>query len=321
MTTTPSPPKAPGAPAPDPRGSSGTGVEAGDHTASDAPNAHRSTWNSLLGRLPRRGSGAPSSDRATSRDRALAALILVVTTSVFIGLWNMATTGDDGGLAPTPAATLSSAIEILSDPFYREGINSVGVFWHLLASLQRVLTGFLVAAVIAIPLGFLLGSVRSARWGLDPIIQILRPVSPLAWLPLGLALLRDAERTALFVIIMSALWPLLLNTIEGVRSVNPLHLQLARTVEAGRWRVIRSILLPSALPQMITGLRLSLSTSWLVIIAAEMLVGGRGMGYFVWNMWNKLDIPAICVAILIIGLVGLALDRAVSALHKVVPHA
>ncbi|MEH6819832.1 ABC transporter permease [Dietzia psychralcaliphila] len=321
MTTTPSPPRSPGKIAPDDRGSTGADAEDRAPTTGGSRDERPSAWNSLVARLSRRGSGTLASDRAISRDRALAALILFVTTAVFIGLWNMATSGNDGGLAPTPAATLRSAIEILSDPFYREGINSVGVFWHLLASLQRVLTGFLVAAVIAIPLGFLLGSVRSARWGLDPIIQILRPVSPLAWLPLGLALLRDAERTALFVIIMSALWPLLLNTIEGVRSVNPLHLQLARTVEAGRWRVIRSILLPSALPQMITGLRLSLSTSWLVIIAAEMLVGGRGMGYFVWNMWNKLDIPAICVAILIIGLVGLALDRAVSALHKVVPHA
>ncbi|MGA9870727.1 MAG: ABC transporter permease [Rhodococcus sp. (in: high G+C Gram-positive bacteria)] len=246
----------------------------------------------------------------------------MVISVVFVGLWHVVTAGQAAsGLAPTPAATWRRMVEILGDPFYVAGPNSVGVFWHLLASLQRVLIGFGLAAAMAIPLGLLLGTSTSLRWAVDPFVQILRPVSPLAWLPLGLALLRDAEATALFVIFMSALWPILLNTIDGVRSVNPLYLDLARTVEARQVTVIRKIVLPSALPTMITGLRMSLSTAWLVIIAAEMLVGGRGMGYFVWNEWNKLNIPSIIVAILLIGVVGLILDRAVTALQKLVPHA
>jgi nitrate/nitrite transport system permease protein len=248
--------------------------------------------------------------------------LFALLSILFIGLWHVATAGQgESGLAPTPGATWHRLVEVIGDPFYIAGPNSVGIFWHLLASLQRVLIGFGLAAVIAIPLGFLLGTSTTVRWAMEPVVQILRPVSPLAWLPLGLALLRDAEATALFVIFMSALWPILLNTVDGVRNVDPLYLDLARTVEASRLTIIRKILLPSALPAVITGLRMSLSTSWLVIIAAEMLVGGRGMGYFVWNEWNKLNIPSIIVAILLIGVVGLVLDRAVITLQKLVPSA
>jgi len=262
-------------------------------------------------------------DRKSRSGAAIrAALLFLLLTVLFVGAWQMATSGaNDSGLAPTPAETWQRLVDVLSDPFYVAGPNSVGIFWHLLASLQRVVIGFGLAAVVAIPLGFVLGTSTALRWAVDPFVQILRPVSPLAWLPLGLALLSDAEATALFVIFMSALWPILLNTIDGVRGVNPLYLDLARTVEADRGTVIRKILLPAALPSMITGLRMSLSTAWLVIIAAEMLVGGRGMGYFVWNEWNKLNIPSILVAILLIGVVGLVLDRAVTAIQKVVPNA
>jgi nitrate/nitrite transport system permease protein len=210
---------------------------------------------------------------------------------------------------------------VFSRPLYVEGVNSVGIVWHLLASLRRVLAGFLLAAAVAVPVGVLLGSLRSLGAAVDPFVQVLRPVSPLAWLPLGLALFRNSEVTAHYVIFMSALWPILLNTIAGVRGVNSNYLDLARTLEAGRLTVIRRILLPAALPSIITGLRVSLGVSWLVIIAAEMLVGGRGMGYFVWNEWNNLNVPSILVAILLIGLVGLLLDRTISILERLVRHA
>lgn len=239
--------------------------------------------------------------------------------AAFLGLWQLAaSSGWLSDIAPTPSGTFTRGVEILSDPFYRDGPSSVGIFWHLLASLRRVLTGFLIALGIAIPLGFWLGTSTTLRRAVDPLVQILRPVSPLAWLPLGLALLRDAEHTAVFVIVLSALWPMLLNTIQAVRDIQPSYLNLAATLGANRWQRLRYIMAPAALPGIITGMRLSLSTSWLVIVAAEMLVGGRGVGFFVWNMWNRLDVNAIVVAIILIGLTGLILDHLVASLQKVV---
>ena len=226
-----------------------------------------------------------------------------------------------GGLAisrPRLRILFARGVEILSDPFYQDGPASVGIFWHLMASLRRVLFGFLLAAIIALPVGFILGRSTTLRWAVDPVVQVLRPVSPLAWLPLGLALLKDAENTAVFVILLSALWPILINTIDAVRSVNPTYINLADTIGTSWWSRIVYIWLPTSLPGIITGLRLSLSTAWLVIVAAEMLIGGRGVGFFVWNAWNRLDIDAIVVAIFIIGIAGLILDHLVGALQKVV---
>lgn len=238
---------------------------------------------------------------------------------ISVGIWQLAAVNNwISDLAPTPVGTLTRGIEILSDPFYRDGPSSVGIFWHLLTSLQRVLIGFVIAALIAVPLGFILGRSTTLRWAVDPLIQVLRPVSPLAWLPLGLALLRDAENTAIFVIVLSALWPTLVSTIGAVREVNPTYLNLADTLGTSLGSKIAYIWLPASLPGIITGLRLSLSTSWLVIIAAEMLVGGQGIGFFVWNMWNRLDIDAIVVAIILIGITGLILDHLIGALQKVV---
>ena len=226
-----------------------------------------------------------------------------------------------GGLAisrPRLRILFARGVEILSDPFYQDGPASVGIFWHLMASLRRVLFGFLLAAIIALPVGFILGRSTTLRWAVDPVVQVLRPVSPLAWLPLGLALLKDAENTAVFVILLSALWPILINTIDAVRSVNPTYINLADTIGTSWWSRIVYIWLPASLQGIITGLRLSLSTAWLVIVAAEMLIGGRGVGFFVWNAWNRLDIDAIVVAIFIIGIAGLILDHLVGALQKVV---
>lgn len=250
---------------------------------------------------------------ARVRAGALGLLLFVLG----VGAWHLAA-DSLAEIAPTPVGVWQRGVEILSDPFYRDGPASVGIFWHLVTSLRRVLTGFLLAAIIAIPLGFLLGRLQILRWAVDPLVQILRPVSPLAWLPIGLALLHDAERTAVFVIVLSALWPILINTIDAVRTIHPTYLRLTRTLGTPLWLTITQVWLPATLPGIITGLRLSLSTSWLVIIAAEMLVGGQGIGFFVWNMWNRLDIDAIVVAIVIIGLTGLVLDHLVAALQRTV---
>ena len=248
-----------------------------------------------------------------------AVIIGVVMFILTIGIWQFsANAGWISDIAPTPANTFARGVEILADPFYQDGPASVGIFWHLMASLRRVLFGFLLAAIIALPVGFILGRSTTLRWAVDPVVQVLRPVSPLAWLPLGLALLKDAENTAVFVILLSALGPILINTIDAVRSVNPTYINLADTIGTSWWSRIIYIWLPASLPGIITGLRLSLSTAWLVIVAAEMLIGGRGVGFFVWNAWNRLDIDAIVVAIFIIGIAGLILDHLVGALQKVV---
>ncbi|WP_287134672.1 ABC transporter permease subunit [Corynebacterium sp.] len=185
-----------------------------------------------------------------------AVIIGVVMFILTIGIWQFsANAGWISDIAPTPANTFARGVEILSDPFYQDGPASVGIFWHLMASLRRVLFGFRLAAIIALPVGFILGRSTTLRWAVDPVVQVLRPVSPLAWLPLGLALLKDAENTAVFVILLSALWPILINTIDAVRSVNPTYINLADTIGTSWWSRIVYIWLPASLPGIITGLR------------------------------------------------------------------
>ncbi|MGH9223897.1 MAG: nitrate ABC transporter permease [Acidimicrobiales bacterium] len=257
--------------------------------------------------------GAPRRRRPQVRSLALFVAILVA----WLVVWELVVrNGLVGVLTPSPGKVFARLIDVFSDPFFRHGINDVGIGWQLLASLRRVMIGFTLAAAIAVPLGFAIGSSPTLAKAVDPFVQVLKPVSPLAWLPIGLALLKDSELTSIFVIFMSALWPVLLNTIMGVRSVPPQYLALARTLEAKRSTVVRKILLPGAMPSVVTGLRLSLGIAWLVIVAAEMLIGGRGIGYFVWNEWNNLNVASIVVAILAIGGVGLLLDRALRRLER-----
>ncbi|GGG16972.1 nitrate ABC transporter permease [Paenibacillus abyssi] len=219
-------------------------------------------------------------------------------------------------LIPAPSLILSQGFELIRDPFYSNGVNDAGIGIHLLASVQRVLTGFLLAAAAAVPLGFMIGMSAVLSKAIDPFIQVMRPVSPLAWLPIGLALFQSSESTAIFVIFISSIWPILINAIFGVRSIPRTYLNVARTLEANRWMIVRKVYLPATLPQIVTGLRISLGVAWLVIIAAEMLIGGRGIGYFVWNEWNNLDIANIIVCIVLIGLVGIVLDRLLSLVEK-----
>ncbi len=244
------------------------------------------------------------------------ALFLVVGGSALL-VWEFAVRAElVSSLVPSPGSVWVEAVAALQDPFYVHGTNSVGIGWHLLASLTRVLIGCGLAALVAIPLGFLLASAPALGRAVDPFVQVLRPVSPLAWLPIGLAVLRDSQQTAIFVIFMAAVWPILLNTILGVRGVPETYLALGRTVDAGRLTVARRIVLPAALPSIVTGVRISLGMGWLVIVAAEMLVGGRGIGTFIWNNWNNLDVASIGVAILVVGAVGFLLDHALRQLER-----
>ena len=214
-----------------------------------------------------------------------------------------------GSAIPGPGRVAARLVELLRDPFYDRGPNDKGIGTQLLASLGRVLAGFGLAFIVAVPLGFLVGSVRVAGRALDPFIQVLKPISPLAWMPLALYTIKDSGRCAVFVIFVCALWPMLLNTAFGVASVRREWLDVARTLQVTPLRRALLVVLPAAAPTILTGMRISVGIAWLVIVAAEMLVGGTGIGYFVWNQWNNLSITDILAGILLIGLVGMALDQ------------
>ncbi|MDZ8052531.1 MAG: nitrate ABC transporter permease [Aulosira sp. ZfuVER01] len=223
-------------------------------------------------------------------------------------------------LMPTPPEALVANLDYILNPFYERGPGNLGLGWLLLASLRRVLLGFLLGAVVAIPLGFLIGMSKSAMLALNPIIQIFKPVSPLAWLPISLAIFNLADPSAIFVIFITSLWPTIINTALGVSSVPKDYLDVARVLEIPRWRRITKIIWPASLPYIFTGLRISLGIAWLVIVAVEMLTGGIGIGFFVWDEWSRLNLSSVFLAVLVIGLTGLILDYAVSKIQELVTH-
>lgn len=243
-------------------------------------------------------------------------ILFLVILTIFLTLWEIgARLNLFLPIMPSASQTLKDFWFWISDPFFDYGPNDKGIGWLLLTSLRRVMIGFFLGSAIAIPLGILLGLSPIVSKAVDPFIQVLRPVSPLAWLPLGLALVKDSEKTALFVIAISSIWPTLINTRFGVSHVDPSYLNVARTLGASRWRTIRKVILPAAAPNIVAGLRISLGIAWLVIVAAEILLSG-GIGYFIWNEWNNLKITSIITAILVIGFVGLILDRLFALLQS-----
>ncbi|WP_066383603.1 MULTISPECIES: nitrate ABC transporter permease [unclassified Anabaena] len=221
---------------------------------------------------------------------------------------------------PTPLEALAANLDYILNPFYQRGPGNLGIGWLLIASLRRVLVGFLLGAVVAIPLGFLIGMSRTAMLALNPIIQIFKPVSPLAWLPIALAIFNLADPSAIFVIFITSLWPTIINTALGVASVPKDYMNVARVLEMPRWRRITKIIWPATLPYIFTGLRISLGIAWLVIVAVEMLTGGVGIGFFVWDEWSRLNLSSVFLAVFVIGLTGLILDFAVGKLQELVTH-
>jgi nitrate/nitrite transport system permease protein len=221
---------------------------------------------------------------------------------------------------PTPAQMGATAWKNLSDPFYDNGPNDKGVGIQIGYSLLRVGLGFSIAALIAIPLGFLIGMSPLIHRALDPFIQILKPISPLAWMPLALYTIKDSAISGIFVIFICSVWPMLLNTAFGVASVRREWLNVAKTLEVSPLRRAFLVILPAAAPTILTGMRISMGIAWLVIVAAEMLVGGTGIGYFVWNEWNNLSLTSVIFAILAIGVVGMLLDLAFARLQKAVTY-
>ncbi len=222
---------------------------------------------------------------------------------------------------PGPAEVGAKIWQHLKDPFYDRGTNDKGIGIQLAYSIGRVLAGYLLAVAVAIPLGFVIGMSPLMNRALDPFIQVMKPISPLAWMPLALYTIKDSGISAIFVIFICSLWPMLINTAFGVASVRREWLNVARTLEMSPARTAARVILPAAAPTILTGMRISIGIAWLVIVAAEMLVGGTGIGYFVWNEWNNLSITNVITAILFIGVVGMALDQLMARLQRLVAYA
>lgn len=242
-------------------------------------------------------------------------LLPMVTFAIVIGIWSFIQARVAPEL-PTPSTTWQHATELLSNPFYDTGPNDKGIGWQLLYSLGRVAAGFGLAALVGIPLGFIMGMSNSMQTALTPLIQILKPVSPLAWLPIGLLVFKAVDPSAIFVIFITCIWPMIINTATGVKAVPQDFMNVASVLQLNKLEQVRRILLPSAMPYVVTGMRLSLGIAWMVIVAAEMLTGGIGIGFWVWDEWNNLSVPSIIVAIFIIGGVGIVLDLAMGLIQN-----
>ncbi|MDQ0590257.1 nitrate ABC transporter permease [Variovorax paradoxus] len=211
---------------------------------------------------------------------------------------------------PSPLATWQQALTVFSDPFYSKGPNDQGVGWNVLSSLQRVALGFGLAAAVGIPAGFAIGRFEFLARMFNPLISLLRPVSPLAWLPIGLLVFKGANPAAIWTIFICSIWPMVINTAVGVQRVPSDYMNVAKVLNLSEWKIFTRILFPAVLPYMLTGVRLAVGTAWLVIVAAEMLTGGVGIGFWVWDEWNNLNVANIIIAIFVIGIVGLVLEFA-----------
>jgi nitrate/nitrite transport system permease protein len=233
----------------------------------------------------------------------------------FIAFWYGISLVTQGNL-PTPLATFQVFWELVKDPFYDFGPNDKGIGLQLWSSIIRVFSGFGLGALVAIPIGILMGASAFAKKVFYPLIQLLKPVSPLAWFPIGLVAFQSASKATIFIIFITSLWPTLINTAFGVASLPDDHKNVAKAFGFSKWKYLTKVLIPFSLPHMITGLRLSIGVAWLVIVAGEMLSGGIGIGFFVWDSWNALSLEKVISAILIIGLVGLCLDRLFSVIEK-----
>jgi nitrate/nitrite transport system permease protein len=252
--------------------------------------------------------------------RAIGAQVVppVVGMALLVGLWSLFTQGSE--TFPGPLATWQAAVELFRDPFYDNGPNDQGIGWNVLFSLERVALGFGLAALVGIPLGFAIGRFTLLNSMFSPLVSLLKPVSPLAWLPIGLLVFKSANPAAIWTIFICSIWPMVINTAVGVQRVPQDYMNVAKVLNLSEWRIATRILLPAVLPYMLTGVRLSVGTAWLVIVAAEMLTGGVGIGFWVWDEWNNLNVKHILVAIFVIGIVGLLLELALMALAKRFEH-
>ncbi|TAM45822.1 MAG: nitrate ABC transporter, permease protein [Gammaproteobacteria bacterium] len=251
-----------------------------------------------------------------------AAILSVLLLAVLLGAWELAVQAPGAGArVPGPSKLFAHAVQELSHPFYDAGPNDKGIGIQLAYSIGRVLAGYSLAALLAIPIGFVIGMSPMWQRALDPYIQVLKPISPLAWMPLALYVIKDSGASSIFVIFICSIWPMLINTAFGVASVRRDYINVARTHELSRFETATQVILPAAAPTILTGMRISIGISWLVIVAAEMLVGGTGIGYYVWNEWNNLNLASVIFSILMIGVIGMLLDLLLARAQRLVQYA
>ncbi len=241
----------------------------------------------------------------------------LVTAALLLLLWQLLC-AKPGATLPPPSAIWRDARDLITQPFFDYGSQDIGLGWRVLVSLQRVAVGFGFAALVGILVGALIGQSEWAMRGLDPIFQVLRTVPPLAWLPIALAAFRDSRPSAIFVIFITSIWPIIINTAVGIRNIPQDYRNVAAVLRLNPFEFFAKIMLPSAAPYIFTGLRIGIGLAWLAIVAAEMLTGGVGVGFFIWDAWNSSRLPDIIVALAYIGLVGFALDRFVGAVGALV---
>jgi nitrate/nitrite transport system permease protein len=275
--------------------------------------------NTAVAKEVTKKSGAQLSSKPSKRKAQIYSVLNVVLPPMFgilllLAVWTLISHQSPN--LPGPLKTWYSAVELFSDPFYHHGPNDQGVGWNILASLQRVALGFGLAALVGIPLGFIIGRFEFMSRMTSPVISLLRPVSPLAWLPIGLLVFKAANPAAIWVIFISAIWPMIINTSVGVSKVPQDYMNVAKVLNLSEWKIVTKILFPFVLPYMMTGVRLSIGVAWLVIVAAEMLTGGVGIGFWVWDEWNNLNVEHIIIAIFVVGIVGLLLEFALTQLAK-----
>src|SRR5712691_7396776 len=269
--------------------------------------------------LPLEPKRTPLAKRAAARlgDVAVRVVPPVVVIALILVIWELLCRRA-GSTLPPPSRVLNDTWGLIVDPFYDRGGLDKGLFWHLSASLQRVGLGYALASIVGVALGTLVGQSTWAMRGLDPIFQVLRTVPPLAWLPLSLAAFRDGQPSAIFVIFITAIWPVIINTSVGIRNIPQDYRNVAAVLRLNHLEFFWKIMVPSAAPYIFTGLRIGIGLSWLAIVAAEMLIGGVGIGFFIWDSWNSSRLSDIIVALVYIGITGFVLDRIVAQVARLV---
>ncbi|WP_239988532.1 nitrate ABC transporter permease [Paramagnetospirillum kuznetsovii] len=264
---------------------------------------------------PYKPAGQPSAAVKKAREIASRVLPPVLGLAVLLGIWQLACSGPNA-LLPGPIKVVQSTWPLIADPFFDHGGVDKGLFWHLFASLKRVAMGFALSSVAGILLGVLVGQSTLAFRALDPIFQVLRTVPPLAWLPISLAAFRQADPSAIFVIFITSIWPIILNTAVGVRNIPQDYRNVALVLRLSPIEFFFKIVIPATVPYIFTGLKIGIGLSWLAIIAAEMLIGGVGIGFFIWDAWNSSLMSEIILALVYVGLVGFMLDRVITVIGK-----
>ena len=261
----------------------------------------------------------PAIDKWLARAREIAAVVVppVITLLVLIGIWQILCSDPSSSL-PSPKTVVTDTWELIVHPLYDNGGIDKGLFWHLLASLQRVALGYALAAAVGIAAGVLVGHSIWAMRALDPLFQVLRTIPPLAWLPLSLAAFRNGHPSAIFVIFITAIWPIIINTAVGIRNIPQDYQNVARVLNFRGFEYFSHIMLPAAAPYIFTGMRIGIGLSWLAIVAAEMLIGGVGIGFFIWDSWNSSRISDIILALIYVGIIGFMLDRLIALAARLV---